>query len=86
LVNARHFPEIVNRFHYYHPKLKGNFSLKATSEINVYPELHFSEQKVNSGKRTCGHMNVYESLLEETNLFYRGSKTKNRSVIAIWIR
>ncbi len=55
--------ELVHQFHYYHPKLKGNFSLKAISEI-VYPELQFSEQQISSGLVA---MSVYESLTDETN-------------------
>lgn len=64
-LNARmlDISEMINRFHYYHPKLKGNFSLKAVSEI-VYPELKFSEQPISSGLVA---MNIYESLLEESN-------------------
>jgi hypothetical protein len=53
---------IVNHFQYYHPKFKGNFSLKAVSEL--FGTSEYSKQDISSGLIA---MNAYQSLLHEEN-------------------
>ncbi|MGZ3882848.1 MAG: DUF2779 domain-containing protein, partial [Bacteroidia bacterium] len=53
---------IVNHFHYYHPKFKGNFSLKAVAEI--FGASEYGKHDISSGLIA---MNAYQSLLHETN-------------------
>lgn len=53
---------LVTNFHYYHPKFKGNFSLKAVSEI--FGASEYKQHDISSGLIA---MNAYESLLNEEN-------------------
>lgn len=55
--------DIVNHLYYYHPGLKGNFSLKGIASV-VYPESTYNNLEISSGIIA---MNVYESLLKEIN-------------------
>lgn len=57
--------EPVQNFYYYHPKFKGNFSLKAIGEI-FSGESNYSNMEVQSG---IVAMYKYESLLLEVNPF-----------------
>ncbi len=63
LSRMRDISDIVQHFHYYHPKFKGNFSLKAVSEI-VNGTSEYEQQQISSGLIA---MNAYESLLTESN-------------------
>ena len=55
--------DVIQNFYYFHPALKGNFSLKAIAEI-VSPNDNYNKASISSGLIA---MNVYESLLNEAN-------------------
>jgi hypothetical protein len=54
---------LIHNFHYYHPNFKGNFSLKAISEL-LFGESQYHDQRISTGLVA---MNAYESLSIETN-------------------
>lgn len=69
IMNLKHkivdFFELIDTGAYYHPDMKGNFSLKSLSTI-VDPSCDFNQLFIQSG---IVAMYTYESLLEQTNPF-----------------
>jgi hypothetical protein len=63
LKKMKDISNIIHNFHYYHPGFKGNFSLKAVSEL-LFGESQYSGQQISSGLVA---MNAYESLSVESN-------------------